>query len=210
MAAGETRDDLATRVTLLARVREAGDSASWREFYSLYQALVYRVARRSGLSHEEAEEVRQDVFIRVTQTIGEFEARAQPGSFRAWLMNLTRWKVTDKLRERGRQPRRHESARSAEQPGRTRTIERVPDGADLERGWDEEWRAHLIDAAMARIAPKAKPAHFQAFELCTRQNWPAAKAAKKLGISLASVYVINHRLGGQLKTELKHLSAALG
>lgn len=210
MPEGETRDDLATRVTLLARVREAGDSASWGEFYSLYQALVYRLARRSGLSHEEAEEVRQDVFVRVTQTIGEFEAQAQPGSFRTWLMNLTRWKVTDKWRERARQPSRHQSARSAEQPERTRTIERVPDGVDLERAWDEEWRTHLIDAAMARIAPKAKPAHFQAFELCTRQNWPAAKAAKKLGISLASIYVINHRLGAQLKAELKRLGATLG
>jgi len=110
----------------------------------------------------------------------------------------------------GSPAQRYQSARSGEQPGRTRTIERVPDDAEVERAWDEEWRAHLIDAAMARIAPKTKPGHFQAFELCTRQNWPAAKAAKKLGISLASIYVINHRLGAQLKAELKRLGATLG
>jgi RNA polymerase sigma-70 factor (ECF subfamily) len=203
-------DPLPTRATLLARVRNAGDSASWDEFYALYRRLVYRLARRSGLGHEEAEEVQQDVFVRVAQTIGEFEARPQPGSFRSWLMQLTRWRVLDKLREKGREPPRRESVPLPDASDRTRTIERLPDEAETEAAWQEEWRSHLLEAGLARVAQKAKPAHFQVFELCTRQRWSALRVAKELRMNPGTVYIINHRLGKLLTAEVKRLEATLG
>jgi len=210
MIEGEPADPLATRATLIARVRNAGDSASWDEFYGLYRRLVYRLARRSGLAHEEAEEVQQDVFVRIAQTIGEFEARAQPGSFRAWLMQLTRWRVLDKMREKRREPPRKESAPSQDGGERTRTVERLPDEAATEAGWQEEWRSHLLEAGLARVAKTAKPGHFQVFELCTRQRWSALRVAKELGMNPGTVYIINHRLGKLLTAEVKRLEATLG
>jgi hypothetical protein len=39
---------LHTRPTLLFRVREWKDSASWEEFHRLYRRLIYGRARRAG------------------------------------------------------------------------------------------------------------------------------------------------------------------
>ena len=61
-----------TRPSLLFRVREWNDSVSWEEFHRLYRRLIYGRARRAGLSHADAEDVAQDVFKRVAETIRDW------------------------------------------------------------------------------------------------------------------------------------------
>src|SRR5436309_33132 len=77
---------LLTRPSLLFRVREWNDSASWEEFHRLYRRLIYGRARRAGLAHADAEDVAQDVFKRVAETIHDFDINPERGSFRGWLM----------------------------------------------------------------------------------------------------------------------------
>lgn len=203
----EPASDLRTRSTLLFRLRDWKDAASWEEFYRLYRQLVLGLAERSGLTHEEAEEVAQDVFKRVAETIQEFETNPQRGSFRRWLMNLTRWRIADKFRERpaGAEP----GPRRAEHDG-TATAERIPDAAAPDAVWDDEWRKHVLDAALDRIARRIKPRHFQIFDLYVRQNWPVLRVSSELGIGPASVYLIGHRVKQQLKAEVQRLEAQLG
>jgi len=199
-----------TSASLLFRLRDWRDAASWSEFYRLYQKLVLGLARRSGLTPTEAEEVAQDVFKRVAETIHEFEANPANGSFRGWLMNLTRWRITDKFRARPR-GQSESPFRPAANDG-TSTIERVPDasGEATEAGWDDEWRHHVLDAALTRLARRVPAKHFQAFELYHRQGWSVMKVAKELSLNPATVYVIGHRLTKQLKEEVATLQTQLG
>jgi RNA polymerase sigma factor (sigma-70 family) len=200
--------ELRTRPTLLFRLRDWQDAASWEEFYRLYRQLVLGLAERAGLTRAEAEEVAQDVFKRVAETIKEFEANPQRGSFRRWLMNLARWRIADKFRERpagGAQGLRREGFDG------TATAERVPDdAAPPDAGEDEEWRKHVLDAALDRIARRIKPRHFQVFDLYVRQDWPVLRVASELGIGPAAVYLIGHRVKQQLKAEVARLEARLG
>ena len=199
--------ELRTRSTLLFRLRDWKDAASWEEFYRLYRKLVQGLAERAGLTHAEAEEVTQEVFKRVAETIHEFESNPQRGSFRRWLMNLTRWRIADKFRER---PKDAGQGARRESDDRTATIERVPDGDDANAEWDEEWRQHVLDAALERIARRIKPRHFQVFDLYVRQRWPVLKVSLELGIDPASVYLIGHRVTQQLKAEVARLESQLG
>ena len=198
---------LRTRPSLLFRVREASDSVSWKEFHRLYWRLIYGRARRSGLAHADAEEVTQDVFKRVAQTIHEFDLDPERGSFRGWLTKLTRWRIADKFESLPKVEAR-KPARRGDTGRRTATIERVP-GPD-EDDWNLEWKQHLLDAAVERIAKRVKPRHFQVFDLYVRQEWPVLKVASELGVNPASVYVISHRLTKQLKAEVKSLQKQLG
>lgn len=200
---------LMTRPSLLFRVRKKSDGASWDEFHRLYRRLIYGRARRSGLSHADAEEVSQDVFIRVAEKIGEFDLNPDRGSFRGWLMKLTRWRIADKFAAMPKTAVRGPLAR--ESTGRrTATVERIPAPADDEDEWDREWRQHVLDAATERLARQVKPRHFQVFDLYVRQQWPVLKVAKELGVNPASVYVIGHRLTKQLKAEVERLRSQLG
>jgi len=200
---------LLTRPTLLYRVREWDDGASWSEFHRLYRRLVYGRARRAGLLHADAEDVAQDVFKRVAETIKDFDLSPERGSFRGWLMKLTQWRIADKFEYVRRVPAQSAVRRDDTSVG-TATIERVPALVDDEDEWDREWQQHLLSAAVERMARQVKPRHFQVFELYVRQQWPVLKVSAELGFNPASVYVIGHRLTKQLKAEVEKLQKQLG
>ena len=202
---------LLTRPTLLFRVRDTGDAASWDEFHRLYRRLIYGRARRAGLPHEDAEDVAQDVFKRVAGTIKDFDLNPDRGSFRGWLMQLTHWRIADQFERRGKLPMHSPaSPRDDSTAGGTATIERVPAPENDEDEWDQEWQRHVLAAAIERLARAVTPRHFQVFELYVRQSWPVLKVSAELGINPASVYVIGHRLTKQLKAEVEKLRGQLG
>jgi RNA polymerase sigma factor (sigma-70 family) len=200
---------LLTRPSLLFRVREWSDSASWEEFHRLYRRLIYGRARRAGLSHADAEDVAQDVFKRVAETIRDFDTNPERGSFRGWLMKLTHWRIADKFKSRrvlpsptgeGPEPIGDEAA----------LVENVPAPTAEEDEWDREWQQHILAAATERLARQVRPLHFQVFDLYVLQDWPLLRVTKELRISPASVYVIGHRLKHRLKTEVERLQKQLG
>ncbi|EDY83656.1 RNA polymerase sigma factor, sigma-70 family [Verrucomicrobiia bacterium DG1235] len=200
---------LRTRASLLFRLRDWKDNDTWREFYDLYYNFVYRHARGSGLDHHEAEEVTQEVFQACAKNIKTFDPHPRPGSFRRWLGNLARWRVSDKLRERKKPSDTHNNRYPVEEDPRD-LIDRIPAPSDSETiRLEEEWRQELYLTALKRIAQKVNPKHYQVFHLHHRDEWPLKRIAAELKISRASAYVINHRLKSQLQQELESLTAKL-
>jgi RNA polymerase sigma factor (sigma-70 family) len=207
----EPVSSLRTRASLLVRVRDWDDAASWKEFYALYRKLIYGLARRSGLSHADAEDVTQDVFKRVAETIHEFESDPERGTFRGWLMNLTRWRVANKITRAPREEMNRATSAPVEgAEASTSTINRLPDPAKLDSEWDLEWQRHLLDAACERISRRVNARHYQAFDLYVRRGMPVLKVASELGMNPAAIYLIGNRLKKQLKTEIEKLKGQLG
>jgi RNA polymerase sigma-70 factor (ECF subfamily) len=204
---------LPTRASLLRRISDPSDTASWTEFYRLYKKLVFGFACRSGLSRADAEEVTQDVFNRVSQTIHEFESDPKRGTFRGWLRNLTRWRVMDKLRERQRLERgRAPRSPAGEVHDGTTTIERVADLSEQESAhqlWESEWEHRVLDAAMDHLRDRVDPKHFQVFELHAVQGRSPSQIASELELNRATVYVIHYRLRKLLAAEVGRLKAEL-
>lgn len=200
---------LRTRPSLLFRLRDWRDESSWTEFYRLYRNFVYGCARRAGLPHADAEEVAQDVFKRVAETVHEFESDPARGSFRGWLLNLTRWRVTDKYRARKPHERQSPARGGSDARDRTATIERLPDEGLDDRAIETEWQHHVLDAALARLARRVPARHFQIFDLYKRQDWPVLRVASELGVNPAAIYVIAHRLTKELKREVETLRLRL-
>lgn len=199
---------LLTRPSLLFRVRESNDSASWAEFHRLYRRLIYGRARRAGLSHADAEDVAQDVFKRVAETIRNFDTNPERGSFRGWLMKLTCWRIADKFKSR--QELAPPSGQETDLANSDMLMEDVPAPTAEQDEWDSEWRQHLLVAAMERLARQVNPLHYQVFELYVMQEWSLLRVTKELRVSPASVYVISHRLKRRLKTEVEKLQKQLG
>jgi len=84
-------DSIPTRHSLLLRLKQWDDTASWREFFETYWELIYNVARKAGLSDAEAQDVVQETVIGVARRIGDFEADPRRGSFKSWLLGQARW-----------------------------------------------------------------------------------------------------------------------
>src|SRR4030095_15139352 len=153
-----------TRDSLLSRLKDWQDDVSWRDFFNTYWRLIYGVALKSGLSEQEAEEVVQETLITVARRIPEFKYDRSVCTFKTWLMNLTRWRIIDQIRKR--RPALPNRDLQKERPGAV-VMEQLPDPATLilDEVWDEEWRRHLLDAAVREVKLKVNPEHYQIFHL---------------------------------------------
>src|SRR5436190_1846679 len=62
-------DALATRLSLLVRLRDARDDGAWAQFVELYAPLVFGFARQHGLQDADAADLTQDVLQAVSAAI---------------------------------------------------------------------------------------------------------------------------------------------
>src|SRR4051812_22438504 len=91
-------EELVKRSRFFGRLRDLEDNASWRVFFDTYWRLIYNVARKSGLSEDAAQEVVQETVIAVARKMPEFRYEAAKGSFKQWLLVVTRRRICDYLR----------------------------------------------------------------------------------------------------------------
>jgi len=157
-------DSLETRSSLLERIRDARDEASWQAFMAMYQGFVIRIARSGGLGEHEAEDVAQEVLIKVSRTIHRFEVRRPRGAFRRWLTRLARWRTADNHRKVARR-RLCPHWGSDETGSGTDPIERVP-APVVEPALllEQEAREKLVRMGLQRLQPKFKAENLQIYD----------------------------------------------
>ena len=213
-----TDEPLPTRASLLDRLKDAGDHTSWEEFHRTYHGLLLGVARRAGLNENEAEEAVQDTLIAVARKMPEFRYEAGKDSFKGWLLQIMRWKITDQFRKRregekklvveDRSSEGESDAVSINVGGvaRTATLAEISDPAlNLEVIWDAEWQRHLLARALARVKRQVKPEQYAIYHLHVIEERSIAEVRRTLDVNVAQVYLAKHRVGAALKKELQRL-----
>jgi RNA polymerase sigma factor (sigma-70 family) len=73
-----------------------GEQGAWEELVQVYTRRVYAICYRFTNSDSEAQDLTQEVFLRIFRTLGSF--RAGEGSFTVWLTRLTRNLLVDHYR----------------------------------------------------------------------------------------------------------------
>jgi RNA polymerase sigma-70 factor (ECF subfamily) len=195
---------LPTRRSLLERLRDLGDQASWRVFFDTYWKLIYGAAIRAGLGDQEAEDVVQETVIGVARKMESFHYDPAVCSFKGWLMHVTRCRIADQFRRR--RPQNVPLAPPCGDTTREPSLNVRDPAADVLEGiWDEEWQKNLVDVAMERVRRRANPEHYQIFHLHAVKGLGVRDVAKLTGASLAKVYVTYHRIAKLVKAEVRRL-----
>ncbi|MFV1994758.1 MAG: RNA polymerase sigma factor, partial [Verrucomicrobiales bacterium] len=199
---------LETRKSLIKRLDNWEDTQGWNEFHRIYSQFLFRVARKSGLTEEEAREAVQETFIGVAKNLRKKKFNTEGGSFKAWLMNQTRWRIVDQFRAR----RPDSSTSRPHIPGdmadrRTATLDRFADpaGEALTKIWDREWKESLTDMALRTVKMKVSPEQYQIFYCYVIKDWATDRVREHLGVSAAQVYLAKHRVGRLIKKEISKL-----
>jgi RNA polymerase sigma factor (sigma-70 family) len=194
-------DSISTRATLLERLRRWDDDPSWQEFFDTYWRLIHRVALRAGLKEDEAEDVVQETVITLARNMAGFRYDPTRCSFKTWLLNVTRWRIVDRIRRRAKANQTSSWSMQAKQ------LEELPDpdGCALESIWDREWEAHLIEAASYRVKQRVAPKQYQMFYLHALKELPVTEVARRVGSSVGAVYLAKHRVGRMLRGEIKRM-----
>jgi RNA polymerase sigma factor (sigma-70 family) len=191
-----------TRRTLLSRLKDLEDDASWQRFFDTYWKLIYGVARKAGLTDTEAQDVVQETVIAVARNIGSYRYDPAVCSFKTWLMTVTRSRIANQYRRR----RRHAALVEVDDDTTgTAFLERVPDERTLDLGavWDRAWEENVMDAAIRRVKRRVPAEQFQLFDFNVLRDWPARKVAKTFGVSSARVYLAKHRVSRLIQIEAR-------
>jgi RNA polymerase sigma-70 factor, ECF subfamily len=86
---------------LVRRCRK-GDGAAWEEIVQTYSRRIYNLAYRFTSRADSAEDLTQEVFIRVYRSLEQYNPKQ--GDLQNWLMRLARNLIIDDYRKRQRAP----------------------------------------------------------------------------------------------------------
>jgi len=196
---------LKTRASLIERLRDWQDQASWKVFFDSYWRLIYSAARKAGLSDEESQDAVQETMISVSRHIPTFHYDAANGSFKGWLLKLTRWRIVDQFRKRG-PVQAHHGGESGD-GSTTDIVANIPDPATLvpNDAWETAWEKNLAEVALARVQARVDPHTYQLFDFYVHKEWLPEKIAERFGVKVAQVYLAKHRITTMLRQEILRL-----
>lgn len=192
-----------TRRSLILRLKDWQDQKSWDEFYRTYWRLIYMVAIKAGLKEHEAWDVVQETVLTIAKQSRKGLYNPEKGSFKSWLWNITRWRINDQFRNRKKEGNLlYADAESSYDP-----VGEIPDAGNnsFDKIWEREWQGNIMKAAMERVKMKVSPRQFQIFDYNVLRGMRAGEVTRKLGVSIAQVYLAKHRVGSILRKEIEFI-----
>ncbi len=169
-------------------------ASSWDEIVANHSARVYRLAYRLTGNRQDAEDLTQDVFVRVFRSLNTYQA----GNFEGWLHRITTNLFLDRMR---RKSKIRMDAFGEGQEERVESAETQPELAVHDANFDPD-----IEAALARL-----PEEFRvAVVLCDIEGLSYEEIASVLGIKLGTVRSRIHRGRTQLRDTLAHRAPSQG
>ncbi|MCI7698672.1 MAG: RNA polymerase sigma factor [Akkermansia muciniphila] len=198
-----------TRRSLINRLKDWEDRRSWDEFYRTYWRLIYSIALKAGLRHDEAWDVVQETVLTIAKQSKKEAYDPARGSFKMWLWNITRWRINDQFRRR-----KKDTAPAGDPNGEDprHALENYPGnaGEEFEAVWEREWQKNVIKAAVERVKQKVTPKQFQIFECNVLRGMDAGEVRRKLGVSMAQVYLAKFRVGAVFRKEVEYIRSREG
>lgn len=191
-----------TSVTLLERLRrDACDQQAWERFVDKYGSMIYFWCRRWGLQEADADEVTQDVLIRLTKHLRKFEYRPAKGQFRGWLHQVAKRVWHDFVEHRKRPDRGSGSSAALEE------LESIPAREDFAQVLEKVYDLEFFDMAQARVRQRVAPHTWEAFSLVKFHGLGAEEAANRLHIKIGTVHQAVFKVTNMLKEEIERLQS---
>ncbi|MQS06431.1 RNA polymerase sigma factor SigE [Streptomyces alkaliphilus] len=163
---------------------------SWEEIVSTHSARVYRLAYRLTGNQHDAEDLTQEVFVRVFRSLSTYT----PGTFEGWLHRITTNLFLDMVR---RKQRIRFDALGDDAADRLPSREPSP---------QQHYNDTHLDADVQQALDTLAPDFRAAVVLCDIEGLSYEEIAATLGVKLGTVRSRIHRGRSQLRKALRHRS----
>jgi RNA polymerase sigma factor (sigma-70 family) len=195
--ANEGDELIPTRASLLGRLKNSKDQASWQEFFDTYWSLIYGSARKAGLSDDDAKDVLEGTINSVAEHMPKFRYDPEIGSFKAWLHQLIRLQIISRTLKR----RPSSGAPSREQAA----AESHPSAKALDQMWETEWKTNLQNASVANVKRRLDPKRYQIYDLLVNKQWAAEKVSALMSLSVDEVTAAKQNITEMIQAEVNRL-----
>lgn len=180
-----------TSSSLLRRLKNPSDQASWGEFVALYEPLLLRYVRKKDLNEHDAQDVVQGIFVTLLRKLPTFEFDRGKGRFRTWLWQVAHNAVVDWARSRKRAKALEEKAREGWREG--------TEGPDGE--WDSELQKRVLEYAMQKVKERTNPPTWACFEQHLLRGRSGAEVGAEVGLPANTVYVYAARVMARVREQ---------
>jgi RNA polymerase sigma factor (sigma-70 family) len=182
---------------LLLRIRDPGDRIAWGDFVQLYAPLIHSYGLHRGLQDADAADLVQEVLRRVSRAIPKFEYDRERGSFRGWLLTVTR----NELRKiAGRKDRQARGSGDTQVHG---LLEQQPEKDEADAEWDREYRWNLFLWAAERVKAEFREATWRAFWRTVVEGEACEEVAAEIQLSVGAVYIARSRVTARIRQEIQ-------
>ncbi|WDE96302.1 sigma-70 family RNA polymerase sigma factor [Lentisphaera profundi] len=195
----EKNETYGTRATLLQRMIHEKDEKSWEDFVQYYRDFIYLICRKMDMSHHDADEVVQQVLIKLWNHFPNFEYD-ESKRFRSWLCRVIQNTGRDFFRKLNSQSRLKGKVLDEEMDKLS-----LP---EVENIAEHEWNDYLASLALENIKPHFSDRLIEIFlRLVEGESPQDLELEYKLKPKV--IYVYSKRIRDRLKDELRRLKAEL-
>jgi RNA polymerase sigma-70 factor (ECF subfamily) len=184
----------------LCELGKSGHDESWTVFHARYRGVIFGWCLRRGLSPDDAEDLTQDVLLKLFQQLPQYRHDPARGQFRSWLKTVVNNALTDFWRRQQRVPERGGGGTAFLEQQRNLS---GPEAATELSSVIEEQAQNLATEVLERVRTKVKETTWQAFYQMMIEQRPAAEVAEALKLSIATVYKANYRIKQMLQQEYR-------
>jgi RNA polymerase sigma-70 factor (ECF subfamily) len=186
-----------TQSLLLANIQSLENREAWAEFVQIYRPVVYRMARRRGMQDADAQDLSQDVLVRVSKAIDRWEPQSGI-RFRHWLRKIASNAIATAVTKS--KPRGIVVGLEADH-----ILAETPEVSAARSELDVEFFREQYLRAAAIVKVDVSPATWAAFEQTVIQGQSCEEAAESLGKSLGTIYAARSRILKRLQIEVQRL-----
>jgi RNA polymerase sigma-70 factor, ECF subfamily len=185
-----------TRASLLIRVRSGEDQSAWSEFVEIYGPVIFGYCRLRKLQDSDGADVTQNVLLRLSKSMANFEYRPELGRFRDWLGKV----VYRELLRHWHREKKQEQAQMVDYEAQT---------LSADSDWGDYFQTEVLRASFEKIRSEFEPETIEIFQHAWFQDESAAEVASQLGVSIDRVYVAKSRVLKRLREEVVRLTEDL-
>jgi RNA polymerase sigma factor (sigma-70 family) len=190
-----------THPSLLGRLgNDPNDPEAWQAFVNRYGGLLYRWCRQWKLQECDAEDVTQNILLRIARQIRTFQYDRKR-RFRGWLRVVAQAAWCDWLDDQNRVDK------GTGDSAVFKFLNLVEARDDLLKSLNSEFDLELLEMASVQVRLRVDPVTWEAFRLQAYDGLSGAETATRLSINLGSAFVAKSRVRKMLQEIVRELDA---
>jgi RNA polymerase sigma-70 factor (ECF subfamily) len=190
-----------TQVSLILRLQNSEDADAWERFVSIYHPMIWNIAKRLGLTDEDASDACQNALLRLTQVVHQWSPNVENPTFRGWLFRVARNCMLRQFQQEKKQ-----AIAAVDSEGRQFLDQLALDSDKGESAFRFEFQRQVFARAIELVRPTVKELYWNAFCLTYVENKSIKDAAKILDTGANTVYVARHRVLNRIREEAALIS----
>ena len=188
-----------TSESLILRLSDPQNAIAWSQFVAIYQPVVYRLSRRRGLQHADADDLCQQVFLSVSKAVGNWQPQKEGPRFRNWLNRVIRNSILNALN------RAKPDCAAGDTSVRDLLLD-IPDNDEMSTVFLNESRMEAFRWAARQVQSEFSALTWTMFQETIIGDRSISEVAMAMGKSSGAVYVARCRVMQRIKEKVKEVS----